>query len=145
MQENQYITIISGKKKIVLAISTILYVLMRKDKAEIHVSGGKIYETWMRLMDLEELLGEGFIKVNRGCLVAAMAIHNITDKINLSNGDSLEYTIRKKNKIIDEFHLKQKSMITSFSRGGVSLQQWRNITDIMAALIICPLHLQILK
>ena len=119
MQELKYITIISDKKKIVLAISTILYVLMRKDKAEIHVSGGKIYETWMRLMDLEKILGEGFIKVNRGCLVAAMAIHNISDKINLSNGDSLEYTIRKKNKIIDEFHLKQKSMITSFSKGGI--------------------------
>ena len=45
LQEVKYITIISNKKKIVLNVSTTLYILMNGNNAEIHVSGGKIYET----------------------------------------------------------------------------------------------------
>ena len=114
MQEEKYITILSNKKKIVLNISTILYVLMVGKIAEIHVSGGKIYETRMTFSELSEKLGDGFIKAHRGCLVSPMAIHDITDKINLSNGESLIYTIRKKGEIIDRFREKQKRMINSF-------------------------------
>ncbi|MGN1432383.1 MAG: hypothetical protein ACI4XI_01660 [Ruminococcus sp.] len=54
MQEEKYITIVSNGRKIVLSISTILYVLTLKKTAEIHVSGGKIYETRMTLSQLEE-------------------------------------------------------------------------------------------
>lgn len=114
MQETKYITIISNRTKIVLGISTILYVLMIGKNAQIHVSGGKVYETRMTLKELEKELGEGFIKVHRGCIVSAMAIHDITDNINLSNGESLEYTLRKKNQIIDQFHARQRNMINSF-------------------------------
>lgn len=84
MQESKYITIVSNGKKIVLGISTILYVIMIKKVAEIHVSGGNIYETRMTISQFEEKLGEGFIKANRGCLVSTIAIHEITDKINLN-------------------------------------------------------------
>lgn len=119
LQKEKYITIISNRRKIVLSISTILYVLMRGKNAEIHVSGGKIYETRMTLSELESHLGESFIKVHRGCIVSAMAIHDITDNINLSNGESLEYTIRKKKEIIDQLHLKQQSIISSFTEDGV--------------------------
>ena len=115
MQETKYITIISNRKKIVLSINTILYVLMTGKNAEIHVFGDKIYETRMTLGELEQKLGDGFIKVHRGCIVSAMAIHDITDNINLSNGESLEYTIRKKNEIIQQLHLKQQSIINSFT------------------------------
>lgn len=114
MQEEKYITIISNRKRIVLSIDMILYVLMVGKNAEIHVSAGKIYKTRMTLAELEKLLGESFIKVHRGCIVSAMAIHDITDNINLSNGEILEYTLRKKNQIIDQFHSKQKRMISSF-------------------------------
>ncbi len=119
MQDAKYITIISNRRKIVLSISSILYVIMIDKNAEIHISGGKVYETRMTLGDLEDILGEKFIKVHRGCLVSAMAIHDITDKINLSNGESLEYTIRKKKQIIEQFHLKQKLIISSFSEDGI--------------------------
>ena len=115
LQETKYITIISNRKKIVLSINTILYVLMTGKNAEIHVFGDKIYETRMTLGELEQKLGDGFIKVHRGCIVSAMAIHDITDNINLSNGESLEYTIRKKNEIIQQLHLKQQSIINSFT------------------------------
>lgn len=119
MQEAKHITIISNGRKIVISISTILYILMVNKTAEIHVSGDKIYETRMTLSQLEEKLGDGFIKVNRGCIVSAMAIHDITDNINLNNGESLIYTIRKKNQIIEQFRSKQKSIISSFRIDGI--------------------------
>lgn len=123
LQEVKYITIISNKKKIVLNVSTMLYVLMNGNNAEIHVSGGKIYETRMTLSELSEKLGESFIKVHRGCIVSVMAIHNITDKINLSNGESLEYTLRKKNEIIEQFHEKQKNIISSFAGEDIPMTE----------------------
>ena len=119
LQETKHITIISNRKKIVLGVSTILYVLMIGKSAEIHVSGGKVYPTRMTLGELEDDLGDGFIKIHRGCVVSAMAIHDITDKINLSNGESLEYAVRKKKQIIDQLHIKQKGIISSFSGEGI--------------------------
>lgn len=119
MQETKYITVISNGKKTVLGIRTILYVLMINKIAEIHVFGGKIYQTRMTLSELEEKLGDGFIKVHRGCIVSAMAIHDISDNINLNNGESLIYTIRKKNQIIEQFRSKQKRIISSFRRDGI--------------------------
>lgn len=123
MQEAKSITIISNRKRIVLGISTILYVLMIGRKAEIHVSGGKVYETRTPLSELEETLGEGFVKVHRGCIVSVMAIHDITDSIVLSNGETLEYTKRKKNEIIDQLRLKQQSIIRAFGRDGIPTTQ----------------------
>ena len=32
------------------------------------------------------MLGDGFIKAHRGCIVSAMAIHEISDMIDLVNG-----------------------------------------------------------
>lgn len=119
MQETKYITVVSNGRKTVIGIGTILYVLLINKIAEIHVSGGKIYQTRMTLSELEEKLGYGFIKVHRGCIVSAMAIHDISDNINLNNGESLIYTIRKKNQIIEQFHSKQKSIISSFKREGI--------------------------
>lgn len=119
MQQERFITIISNRRKIVLSVSTILYVLKVDKCIEIHVSGDRVYETRMIISDLEKMLGEGFIKVHRGCIVSIMAIHDITDKINLSNGESLIYTLRKKNEIIEQFHAKQKSMISSFIKDDI--------------------------
>ena len=119
MQKAKYITIISNNKKVVLNVSTILYVLMMGNNADIHVSGGTVYKTRMTFGEIEEKLGDGFIKIHRGGIVSAMAIHDITDKINLSNGESLIYTQRMKNQIIEQFHAKQKFIISSFSHAGI--------------------------
>ncbi|MGN0136663.1 LytTR family transcriptional regulator DNA-binding domain-containing protein [Anaerotignum sp.] len=119
MQKEKYITILSNGTKQVLNVSTILYVLMIEKTAEIHVSGGKVYETRTTLKELETELGDGFLKVHRGCLVSAMAIHNITDHINLNNGESLIYTLRKKNQIIAQFQEAQKCLISGFTREGI--------------------------
>lgn len=123
MQEANYITIVSNRRKLVLGISTILYILINGKKAEIYVSGGKVYETRMTITELENQLGDGFIKVHRGCLVSAMAIHDVTEKINLSNGESLEYTIRKKRQIIEQLKTKQKRIVSNFRAEGLPVTE----------------------
>lgn len=117
MLKTNHITVISNRKKIVLDINMVSYIIVINKKTQIHVLNDKIYETRMSLNHLEKKLGNdsGFIKIHRGCIVSAKAIHNITDNINLINGESLQYTIRKKNQIIKELHLHQKSLIKSFN------------------------------
>lgn len=117
--QNKHITIISDRKEIVLNTEMIIY-LMKVDKSiQIHLSDGKVYKTRMALTELEDLLGDEFIKIHRGCVVSAMAIHDITDSIQLVNGESLIYTIRKKKEIIDRFRTIQRNIVGSFSRDGI--------------------------
>lgn len=115
MQKTKYITFVSNRNKIIIESSTVLYIMKAGKCIEVHVADGMVYETRMPLNLLEEQLGDGFVKIHRGCLVSAMAIHDITDKVNLSNGESLVYTIRKRRQIIDEIHKKQKTAIDAFS------------------------------
>ena len=115
MRENEYITVISDRKNIALKSSEILYVLMDGKTAQLHISDGYVYETRKTLNELEQLLGDEFIKLHRGCIVSVRAVHGITDKVILNNGELLEYTLRKKQRIIDELCMKQKRMIQSIS------------------------------
>ncbi len=115
MQKSDFIKINSDKKEIKIDIKSILYVLMNGNSAYIHVLHDKVYQTRMTLTELEKLLGNNFIKVKRGCLVSVIAIHDITDKINLSNGESLEYAVRNKKEILREFQSRQQEIIRSFS------------------------------
>ena len=70
MPEERYITIVSERKTIALRVSTILYVLMNGKYANIHVLGDQVYRTTMTLGEIEEKIGDGFLRVHRGCLVA---------------------------------------------------------------------------
>lgn len=119
MRNEKYITIISNRKKFSIDVSTILYVIIKSRNAEIHVSEGIIYKTRKSLDELEAELGDDFIKVHRSCIVSARAIHDVTNKINIINGDTLKYTIRKKKKIIAQIHSIQKSIINSFDGEGI--------------------------
>ena len=119
MQDTKHITIHSNRKEVTLAVSSILYVLMKGNNAEIHTFGHKVYKTRMTMNELENTLGDGFLKVHRSCLVSVMAVHDITDKINLSNGESLSFTIRKKQQILAQFREKQKRIVSSFPEDGI--------------------------
>lgn len=119
MQEAGTITIISNKQEVVLNISRILYVQMKGNFAFIHISCEQVYQTRITLTKLEEILGDNFIEVKRGCLVSALAIHSVTDKINLCNGDSLDYVVRNKKDILAKLHAKQQDIIHSFNEDGI--------------------------
>lgn len=119
MQEAGTITIISNKQEVVLNISQILYVQMKGNFAFIHISCVLVYQTRITLVELEKTLGDNFIKVKRGCLVSVLAIHSVTDKINLCNGESLDYVVRNKKEILAKLQAKQQDMINSFNEDGI--------------------------
>lgn len=116
MGDTRYISVISGGKKIALNRDVILYVLMVGRSAEIHLADKTVYETRMRLADLEQELGDTFLPIHRGCIVATMAIHSITDKVYLSNGEALIYTLRKKKQLIAQLQEKQRNIIRQFPK-----------------------------
>ena len=119
MQDIRHLEIVSERKKVVLGVSAILYLLANGRDVEIHVSGGRIYRTRAALSELEKMLGAGFIRIHRGCIVSAMAIHDITGQINLVNGETLVYAQHRKAAIIQQFREGQRRMIDSFVRDGV--------------------------
>ena len=123
MPEFSHITIRSGNRDVVLNSSTILYVLMKKNDAEIHTFSGRCYRTRMTLAELEKALGDSFLKVSRGCLVAVMAIHDITNVIDLTNGESLPYSTRNRNEVVARFQVKQKAIISRFSAGSTPTEE----------------------
>lgn len=127
MQDAGTITIISNKQEIVLNISQILYVQMKGNIAFLHISDGSVYPARLTLMELEAALGGNFIKVKRGCLVSVLAIHSVTDQVNLSNGESLNYVVRNKKEILAKLHEKQQDMIRSFDADGfpATAEQYR--------------------
>lgn len=52
--KSEYITIISKRQKVVISVSSILYIIMEGKSAEIHLSDGKIYSTRMTLQLLKK-------------------------------------------------------------------------------------------
>ncbi|MGN1003014.1 MAG: LytR/AlgR family response regulator transcription factor, partial [Oscillospiraceae bacterium] len=123
MPESNHITIRSDNRDIVLNISTILYVLMKKNYAEIHTFSGRRYTTRATLSELERALGDSFLKVSRGCLVSVMAIHDITNVIELTNGESLSYSTRNRKEVAAQLQAKQKLLISRFSEGNIPSEE----------------------
>lgn len=109
------LTVVTNRREVDIDIRTIQYVFMNENVAEIHVSGGVVYKTRITLEVLEKALGDGFIKVHRSCLVSVMAIHDITDKVNLNNGEALNYVVRKKKEINALLQEKRRNIIEGFS------------------------------
>ncbi len=118
-QQTKYITFFSKRREITLDISSILYIHMRRKFADVYVNKDMEYETRTTYKEFKEQLGEGFIEVRRGTLVSIMAIHSITGKINLNNGQSLEYTLRRKKEIEDKLSLQRRKMIQGFPMEGI--------------------------
>lgn len=120
MPESKFITITSNRQKVTLDVRTIQYVFMNENVAEIHVSGDQVYKTRVTMETLERELGDEFIKVHRSCIVSAMAIHEITDKINLNNGESLNYVVRRKKELIALLQEKRQQIIQRFSKESLT-------------------------
>ena len=113
------INVTSDRKNVTLDSDVILYILMNGKIAEIHIVGGRVYETRTALKDLEGMLEKEFVKIHRGCIVSVKAVHAVTDTVNLSNGEELLYTVRKKKQIVAEIQEKQKNMINALGKKGI--------------------------
>ena len=118
MDQKKNTIVLAGKKEIKVDVEMIMYVMMDRNVAEIHLAGGEVYKTRMTMAELEETVGDYFIKVDRGCLVSALAIHSIGKTIDLVNGESLPYVVRRKKEIQARFAEMQRNVIQDFHATG---------------------------
>ena len=123
MYGSRTITIRHQWKKVEIEIDKIIYVLMHRQDAEIHVYGDKTYKARITCEELKKKLGDSFIEIRRGCIVSAMAIRSITDTVNLMNGESLRYTLSKKTKLRNEIYRKQQDILDWFADDAPRTQQ----------------------
>lgn len=110
LPEAKFIEIIANYRHVKVDIRTIQYVFINQNVAEIHVAGGQVYKTRVPMKKIEAMLGDDFIKVHRRYLVSVMAIHDITDRIVLNNGEELNYVLRRKKEITAELQEKRQRM-----------------------------------
>lgn len=118
MEQPETITFYSQKEKVTLEIRTIIYIMMERDYATFHYSGGEPIRALLPMVKIEKMLGkarDSFIKIKRGCLVSVFAIHNITETVNLGNGETLEYATRQTQNIFEEFWSKQRKFVHDFA------------------------------
>lgn len=95
-----------------LSSDAILYISMNRNYAAIHISGGRVLEARVTMAQLEDMLGPGFVKIHRSTLVSVRAIHDVTDTVNLCNGEKLNYVKSKKEEIIKTVkHWQQKLLV----------------------------------
>lgn len=114
MYSEKYLTFYTNRKKVEIGTWKILYVLLANRTVEIHVSDGTVYKARISFKEVEEMLGERFLKIHRGCFVSVTAIHNINDYVYLSNGERLEFAQKKKKQLLETLHEKQKGIIVGF-------------------------------
>lgn len=120
MKNRGVLTIVADKKTVNIPLHTILYIIMEGNNAFVHVQSGHAYQSRITLAEIEPSLDDYFIKIKRGCIVSVFAIHNITDKVNLVNGETLDYAYRHRAELINKFHNKQENLIHLFNE-SVSL------------------------
>ena len=76
------INITSDRKNVTLDSDMILYIIMHGKIAEIHIVGGRVYETRVTLKNLEGLLKEEFSKnTTEAVIVSVKAVHDVTDMV----------------------------------------------------------------
>ena len=93
----------------------ILYIQLIGRKSVIHVSGGKTYETYTTMDELAQALGCSFIRADRACLVAAKAIHTVGKKLELINGESLDFAHRRKREIKEQLRNGRRQIVRELS------------------------------
>lgn len=116
---HEIITVISKREKTDIPVNRILYCMSDGKIIEIHMTDGSIITTRTTISRLEQMLDKRFVKIHRGCLVSAKAIHSIDSMVHLLNGEALSYTIRKKKQIKADIKQSITGLIDSTSSEGV--------------------------
>ena len=104
-----------------MSVDQIIHIHMRRKYADVYMNDGRILETRATYRELAGLLGEQFIEIRRGSLVSAMAVHSVTDRINLNNGDRLEYTLSRRREIEEKLYRERRKIIHGFSTKGTPI------------------------
>lgn len=116
LDQGRTITIQVDGKPMIINIDSILYVSMEDNYAYIHLSKEEVYKTRITMTRLAPQLGDDFVFIKQGCLVAVIAIFNITDKVNLMNGETLDYAKYNKASIVHEYFEKKERIYRSLSK-----------------------------
>lgn len=96
----------------------VLYIMMRRNYAEFHLAGGKTKDARVTMAQLEARLGEDFVKIHRSTLVSVRAIHDVTDTVNLNNGEKLNYVASKKAWLQSEIRERKKKLLQVLPEAG---------------------------
>ena len=100
-----------GDAPLVINTDTIRYIQMKRNYAEVHLTNGAVFTSRITMEELEQHLGDDFIKVHRSCLVAVRAIHSVENTVVLNSGEQLEYVVRQKKRILEQLQTQQKRLI----------------------------------
>lgn len=117
--EEKALTIQWRKREYNIPLNKILYIIMKRNNAEIHVCGNRVYQARRTYVDIKQFLGDDFIEVKRGCMVSAMAIYRFKKSLELINGESIGYTIRRKKSLKEQLYEKRRRIINSFMEDNV--------------------------
>ena len=113
------ICVISNRRRISLPTEDILYIQLTGRRAVIHASGGRTYETYTTINELEQMLDSRFIRTDRATLVSTKGIHTIGEKIELINGETLDYTQRRKRELKEQLRTRH---ILRMQQGNCSIE-----------------------
>ena len=91
----------------------VLYISMNRNYAEFHRAGGKTREVRVTMAQLEDQLGPDFVKIHRSTLVSVRAIHDVTDTVNLSNGETLNLVANRRDWLQAEIQDRKKALLRS--------------------------------
>lgn len=115
MSEPNFITITVNYKRIELDVRMIQYVFIDHNIAEFHLSNDTQCKTRIPIKKLEPMLGDEFIRVHRNYLVAVRAIHDISDKVYLNNGETLNFAARRKKELSAELRQRRQRLLDRLS------------------------------
>lgn len=115
MPYKRTISITHNYKRVEIDIRTIQYVFIDHNSSEFYLSTGERYRTRFPLKRLEETLGDEFLKIHRNYLVAIRAIHSISDRVYLNNGEALVFAQRRKKELTDELRRRRQQLLDRFS------------------------------
>lgn len=138
------ISIISNRQRISLSPEDILYVQLVGRQSVIHISGGKTYETYTTIDDLEQMLGSDFLRADRATLVSAKGIHTIGKEIELINGELLSFTHRRKRELKEQLRTGRRQIVQELA-GSDTPARGKNTSSTMPAMTARPSHLPTLR
>ena len=117
------ISVISNRRRISLPAEEIFYIQLVGRRSVIHVSGGRIYETYTTIEELAQMLGSSFIRVDRATLVSARSIHIIGKRIELINGETLSFTQRRKRELKEQLRAGRRQIVQELDVGDAPTTQ----------------------
>ena len=109
------VSVVSNRRRVTLPARAILYIQLIDRKSVIHLSGGKVYETYTTIDRLAQQLGSGFIRADRATLVSAKGVHTIGKQIELINGEALSFTHRRKRELKEQLRAGRRQIVQSLS------------------------------